>query len=66
MKAGTVAIAFTNNDFGKGGRDEMQKALAAQGIKVVADVSTDPGQVDFVRPSCCRSSRPIRTCCSPT
>jgi branched-chain amino acid transport system substrate-binding protein len=47
MKAGSVAIAFTNNDFGKGGRDEMQKALAAQGIKVVADISTDPGQVDF-------------------
>ena len=47
MKAGTVAVAYTNNDFGKGGRDEMQKALAAQGIKVVADISTDPGQVDF-------------------
>ena len=47
VKAGTVAIVFTNNDFGKGGRDEMQKALAAQGIKVVADISTDPGQVDF-------------------
>jgi len=47
LKAGTVAITFTNNDFGKGGRDEMQKALAAQGIKVVADVSTDPGQIDM-------------------
>ena len=47
MKATTVAIIYTNNDFGKGGRDEMQKALAAAGIKVVADVSTDPGQVDF-------------------
>jgi branched-chain amino acid transport system substrate-binding protein len=47
MKAASVAMAYTNNDFGKGGRDEMQKALAAQGIKVVADISTDPGQVDF-------------------
>jgi branched-chain amino acid transport system substrate-binding protein len=47
MKATTVAMTYTNNDFGKGGRDEMQKALAAAGIKVVADVSTDPGQVDF-------------------
>jgi branched-chain amino acid transport system substrate-binding protein len=47
MKANSVAIAYTNNDFGKGGRDEMQKALAALGIKVVADVSTDPGQVDM-------------------
>jgi branched-chain amino acid transport system substrate-binding protein len=50
MKAKTVAIMFTNNDFGKGGRDEMVKALAAQGIKVVADISTDPGQVDFSGP----------------
>jgi branched-chain amino acid transport system substrate-binding protein len=47
MKATSVAMTYTNNDFGKGGRDEMQKALAAAGIKVVADVSTDPGQVDF-------------------
>src|SRR6202158_2858927 len=47
LKAGTVAITFTNNDFGKGGRDEIQKALTAQGIKVVADVSTDPGQIDM-------------------
>ena len=47
MKAGSVAMVYTNNDFGKGGRDEMQKALTAQGIKVVADISTDPGQVDM-------------------
>ncbi len=47
LKAGSVAMVYTNNDFGKGGRDEMQKALVAQGIKVVADVSTDPGQVDM-------------------
>jgi branched-chain amino acid transport system substrate-binding protein len=50
MHAKSIAIAFTNNDFGKGGRDEMAKALAAQDIKVVADVSTDPGQVDFSGP----------------
>ena len=47
MKAKTVAVVFTNNDFGKGGRDEMVKALAANDIKVVADLSTDPGQIDF-------------------
>src|SRR5438105_3932544 len=47
MKLNTIAIVYTNNDFGKGGRDEMVKALAAQGTKVVADVPTDPGQVDF-------------------
>ena len=43
----SVAIIYVNNDFGKGGRDVMVKALEAQGIKVAADISTDPGQVDF-------------------
>jgi branched-chain amino acid transport system substrate-binding protein len=47
LKARTVAIIYVNNDFGKGGRDVMMKALDAQGIKVIADVSTDPGQLDF-------------------
>jgi branched-chain amino acid transport system substrate-binding protein len=47
LKARTVAIIYVNNDFGKGGRDVMMKALDAQGIKLIADVSTDPGQLDF-------------------
>ncbi len=47
LKAKSVAIIYVNNDFGKGGRDVMLKALEAQGIKVAADISTDPGQVDF-------------------
>src|SRR6266513_1546311 len=47
VKAKTVAMIWVNNDFGKGGHDSMLKALDAQGIKVVADVPTDPGQVDF-------------------
>ena len=47
VKAKSVAILWVNNDFGKGGRDMMAKALDAQGIKVAADISTDPGQVDF-------------------
>lgn len=47
VKAKSVAMIWVNNDFGKGGRDSMSKALEAQGIKVVADISTDPGQVDF-------------------
>src|ERR1700751_2456592 len=34
MKAKTVAVVYTNNDFGKGGRDEMTKALAANDIKI--------------------------------
>ena len=47
VKAKSVAIVWVNNDFGKGGRDMMAKALDAQGVKVVADIPTDPGQVDF-------------------
>jgi branched-chain amino acid transport system substrate-binding protein len=47
VKAKTIAVVWVNNDFGKGGRDSVAKALEAEGIKVVADISTDPGQVDF-------------------
>jgi branched-chain amino acid transport system substrate-binding protein len=47
VKAKAVDVIYVNNDFGKGGRDLIMKALEAQGIKVGADVSTEPGQVDF-------------------
>jgi branched-chain amino acid transport system substrate-binding protein len=47
VKARSVALMWVNNDFGKGGRDTMMKALEAQGIKAAADIPTDPGQVDF-------------------
>jgi len=47
LKAKTVAVLWVNNDFGKGGRDTFLKEMAARGIKVVADVSTESGQVDF-------------------
>ena len=50
LKARTVAVMFVNNDFGKGGRDAITKALEANGVKVVADISTDSGQVDFSAP----------------
>jgi len=50
VKAKTVAMIWVNNDFGKGGRDVMVKSLDAAGIKVVADISTDQGQVDFSGP----------------
>ncbi|HEY6135771.1 MAG TPA: ABC transporter substrate-binding protein [Rubrivivax sp.] len=50
LKAKNVAVLFVNNDFGKGGRDSITKALEAQGVKVVADISTDSGQVDFSAP----------------
>lgn len=47
VKAKSVAIVWVNNDFGKGGHDTFVKEMAARGIKVVADVSTESGQVDF-------------------
>ena len=47
LKAKVVDVVYTNNDFGKGGRDLIAKALEARGIKVGADISTEPGQVDF-------------------
>ena len=47
LKAKSVVVAFVNNDFGKGGRDSIVKELGARNIKVAADISTDPGQVDM-------------------
>jgi branched-chain amino acid transport system substrate-binding protein len=47
VKAKSVAIVWVNNDFGKGGHDTFVKEMAARNIKVVADVSTESGQVDF-------------------
>jgi branched-chain amino acid transport system substrate-binding protein len=47
LNAKTVAMIWVNNDFGKGGRDVFAKAIEPLGIKVVADISTDPGQLDF-------------------
>jgi branched-chain amino acid transport system substrate-binding protein len=50
LKAKTAAVIFVNNDFGKGGRDAIVKALEGWRIKVVADISTEPGQVDWAAP----------------
>lgn len=47
LKAKTVAIAWVNNDFGKGGRDTITRELVARGVKVVADLSSEAGQADF-------------------
>jgi len=47
VHAKTVAVIWVNNDFGKGGRDVFVKAIEAEGIKLAADISTDPGQLDF-------------------
>jgi branched-chain amino acid transport system substrate-binding protein len=47
MKVKTVALVWVNNDFGKGGRNSLVKEMTARGIDVVADISTEQGQVDF-------------------
>ena len=65
LKAKTVAVIYTNNDFGKGGRDVFIKALEPYGIKVVADISTDPGSSTSPAP-CSRPSRRTRTRSSST
>jgi branched-chain amino acid transport system substrate-binding protein len=48
VRANSVAVVWINNDFGKGGRDAVLKALEAEGIKVVADISTEQQQVDYL------------------
>ena len=50
VKAKTVAVIYVNNDFGKGGRDSIMPEFEKQGVKVVADISTDQGQIDFSGP----------------
>jgi branched-chain amino acid transport system substrate-binding protein len=47
LKAKTVAVLWTNNDFGKGGRDPFITQAKARAIRVVADISTETWQVDF-------------------
>jgi branched-chain amino acid transport system substrate-binding protein len=46
-KVKNLALIYVNNDFGKGGREMLMKALEKSNTKVVADISTDSGQVDF-------------------
>lgn len=49
-KIKNLAIMFVNNDFGKGGLEMMKKALAGSDVKIVSEISTDSGQVDFSAP----------------
>lgn len=46
-KSKKLVVIYVNNDFGKGGRDTIHKLLEGSSTKIVADVSTDQGQVDF-------------------
>lgn len=46
-KVKNLAVIFVNNDFGKGGLDNIKKALANTNTKIIAEISTDSGQIDF-------------------
>ena len=46
-KVKTLALLYVNNDFGKGGREMLMKALDKSPTKIVADISTDSAQIDF-------------------
>ncbi|HSV55337.1 MAG TPA: ABC transporter substrate-binding protein [Burkholderiaceae bacterium] len=46
-KSKNIALMYVNNDFGKGGLDMIKKALAGSSTKVAAEISTEPGQVDW-------------------
>lgn len=47
QKSKNLVVIYVNNDFGKGGRDTIRKLLDGSSTKIVADISTDQGQVDF-------------------
>lgn len=46
-KVKNLAVIYVNNDFGKGGLDNIKKALANSNTRIIAEISTDSGQVDF-------------------
>jgi branched-chain amino acid transport system substrate-binding protein len=47
FKAKTVALIYTNDEWGKGGRNTAKELMEKAGIKVLADVSSEVAQVDF-------------------
>lgn len=47
VKAKTVALIYTNDEWGKGGRNTAKELMAKAGIQVVADVSSEVQQIDF-------------------
>ena len=46
-KSKSLAVIYVNNDFGKGGLDMLKKALAGSATAIAAEISTEPGQIDF-------------------
>ncbi|MES2941495.1 MAG: ABC transporter substrate-binding protein [Pseudomonadota bacterium] len=46
-KLPSIAVIYVNNDFGKGGLDMLKQALDGSVTKILAEISTDSGQIDF-------------------
>jgi branched-chain amino acid transport system substrate-binding protein len=46
-KIKSVAITYTNNDYGKGLADMYKLGLASHGIKVTAEISHEDGKADY-------------------
>nr|WP_088958640.1 ABC transporter substrate-binding protein [Variovorax sp. HW608] len=46
-KSKKLAVIYVNNDFGKGGQTALKQLLANSPTQIVAEISTDSGQVDF-------------------
>ena len=46
-KVRNLAVIYANNDFGKGGLDMLRKALEGSSTRIGAEISTEPGQLDF-------------------
>ena len=46
-KVKNLVVIYVNNDFGKGGLDMIKKALGSTDTKILAEISTDSGQIDF-------------------
>lgn len=47
LKAKKVAVAWVNNEFGKGGHDVFVKEMETAGIEVIADVPSEQGATDY-------------------
>lgn len=47
LKVKKIAVAWVNNEFGKGGRDVFVKEMEKAGIEIVADVPSEQGAADF-------------------
>lgn len=46
-KSKNIAVIYVNNDFGKGGHATIKQLLATGPTKIVSEISTESGQVDF-------------------